>query len=272
MISRPGRGRRRNTRGSACGGRATAAGAWPTRPRARYSVAADEDQREAADRVDASSSRGRRATRPTSAASGLSDRAHEQQRRPGRCGSSQLPTACARSRRDGAGQQRVRADRQQRMEAQTIVDRGIGLFAVAKCISEYERTPVKLTTRPLQHCLHSCRPGARSRRPAPSSRRSIRHPPTSRKASASTRASSTAARRTRRAWRSKPTSPRSKAARAAFAFASGMAAIDAMLTRLESGDHLVVSDNTYGGTFRLFERCGASSGSTSPTWTRRASS
>jgi cystathionine beta-lyase/cystathionine gamma-synthase len=41
---------------------------------------------------------------------------------------------------------------------------------------------------------------------------------------------------------------------AAFAFASGMAAIDAMLTRLESGDHLVVSDNTYGGTFRLFER------------------
>ena len=33
-----------------------------------------------------------------------------------------------------------------------------------------------------------------------------------------------------------------------------MAAIDAMLTRLESGDHLVVSDNTYGGTFRLFER------------------
>src|SRR6185369_4092712 len=42
--------------------------------------------------------------------------------------------------------------------------------------------------------------------------------------------------------------------RAGFAFASGMAAIDAILTRLQSGDHLVVSDNTYGGTFRLFER------------------
>jgi cystathionine beta-lyase/cystathionine gamma-synthase len=42
--------------------------------------------------------------------------------------------------------------------------------------------------------------------------------------------------------------------RGAFAFASGMAAIDAILTRLQSGDHLVVSDNTYGGTFRLFER------------------
>src|SRR5215204_2065606 len=39
-----------------------------------------------------------------------------------------------------------------------------------------------------------------------------------------------------------------------FAFASGMAAIDAILTRLESGDHVLVSDNTYGGTFRLFEK------------------
>jgi cystathionine beta-lyase/cystathionine gamma-synthase len=41
---------------------------------------------------------------------------------------------------------------------------------------------------------------------------------------------------------------------AGLAFASGMAAIDALLTRLACGDHLVVSDNTYGGTFRLFER------------------
>jgi cystathionine beta-lyase/cystathionine gamma-synthase len=45
-----------------------------------------------------------------------------------------------------------------------------------------------------------------------------------------------------------------EAGAAAFAFASGMAAIDALLTRLESGDHVLVSDNTYGGTFRLFER------------------
>jgi cystathionine beta-lyase/cystathionine gamma-synthase len=45
-----------------------------------------------------------------------------------------------------------------------------------------------------------------------------------------------------------------EAGAAGFAFASGMAAIDAILTRLESGDHVVVSDNTYGGTFRLFER------------------
>src|SRR5215813_7258364 len=41
---------------------------------------------------------------------------------------------------------------------------------------------------------------------------------------------------------------------AAFAFASGMAAIDAITTLLRSGDHVVVTDNTYGGTFRLFDK------------------
>ena len=41
---------------------------------------------------------------------------------------------------------------------------------------------------------------------------------------------------------------------AAFAFASGMAAIDAITTLLASGDHVVVTDNTYGGTFRLFDK------------------
>lgn len=42
--------------------------------------------------------------------------------------------------------------------------------------------------------------------------------------------------------------------RAGFAFASGMAAIQAVTSLLKSGDHVVVSDNVYGGTFRLFER------------------
>jgi cystathionine beta-lyase/cystathionine gamma-synthase len=42
--------------------------------------------------------------------------------------------------------------------------------------------------------------------------------------------------------------------RAAFAFASGMAATAAVMTLLEAGDHVVVTDNTYGGTYRLFER------------------
>lgn len=39
-----------------------------------------------------------------------------------------------------------------------------------------------------------------------------------------------------------------------FAFASGMAAIDATLRLIKAGEHVVVSDNTYGGTFRLFTR------------------
>src|SRR5947208_4848123 len=41
---------------------------------------------------------------------------------------------------------------------------------------------------------------------------------------------------------------------AGFAFASGMAAIGAIATLLRSGDHVIVSDNTYGGTFRLFDK------------------
>jgi len=39
-----------------------------------------------------------------------------------------------------------------------------------------------------------------------------------------------------------------------FAFASGMAAIDSTLRLVKAGEHVVVSDNTYGGTFRLFSR------------------
>ena len=42
--------------------------------------------------------------------------------------------------------------------------------------------------------------------------------------------------------------------REGFAFASGMAAIGAVASMLEAGDHVVVTDNTYGGTYRLFER------------------
>lgn len=45
-----------------------------------------------------------------------------------------------------------------------------------------------------------------------------------------------------------------EAGRGAYAFASGMAAIGAIATMLESGDHVVVTDNTYGGTFRLFDK------------------
>ena len=41
---------------------------------------------------------------------------------------------------------------------------------------------------------------------------------------------------------------------AAFGFASGMAATGAVMTLLKSGDHVVVTENTYGGTYRLFEQ------------------
>ncbi len=39
-----------------------------------------------------------------------------------------------------------------------------------------------------------------------------------------------------------------------FAFASGMAAINALLTLFKSGDHIIAGSNLYGGTFRLFDR------------------
>lgn len=39
-----------------------------------------------------------------------------------------------------------------------------------------------------------------------------------------------------------------------FAFASGMAAIGAVSTLLRAGDHVIVSDNVYGGTFRFFDK------------------
>jgi cystathionine beta-lyase/cystathionine gamma-synthase len=42
--------------------------------------------------------------------------------------------------------------------------------------------------------------------------------------------------------------------RGAYAFASGMAAIGALATLLKPGDHVIVTDNTYGGTFRLFDK------------------
>ena len=39
-----------------------------------------------------------------------------------------------------------------------------------------------------------------------------------------------------------------------IAFASGMAAIDSCLKLLESGDHVICSDDVYGGTYRLFDQ------------------
>src|SRR5919108_384860 len=41
---------------------------------------------------------------------------------------------------------------------------------------------------------------------------------------------------------------------AAHCFASGMAAIDTVLKLFKAGDHVIVTENTYGGTYRLFEK------------------
>ncbi len=39
-----------------------------------------------------------------------------------------------------------------------------------------------------------------------------------------------------------------------FAFSSGLAAISTVLHLLKSGDHVIASDDMYGGTYRIFER------------------
>ena len=41
---------------------------------------------------------------------------------------------------------------------------------------------------------------------------------------------------------------------AGFAFSSGMASITAVMMLLKAGDHIIVTDNVYGGTYRLFVR------------------
>jgi cystathionine gamma-lyase len=43
-------------------------------------------------------------------------------------------------------------------------------------------------------------------------------------------------------------------ARHGLAFASGLAATDAILHLLDAGDHVVYSDDLYGGTFRIFDK------------------
>lgn len=42
--------------------------------------------------------------------------------------------------------------------------------------------------------------------------------------------------------------------KAGFAFASGMAAITAVLSLFESGDKIIISSNVYGGTFRVLDK------------------
>ncbi len=127
-----------------------------------------------------------------------------------------------------------------------------GLRDIRPCI--VSRIVKLQAERAVRHDLSARRARSPTPPPARSSRRSIRPPPTCRRRSASTRASSTRARRTRRASALEGNLAAIEGGRAGFAFASGMAAINAIASMLKSGDHVVVSDNVYGGTFRLFEQ------------------
>ena len=51
------------------------------------------------------------------------------------------------------------------------------------------------------------------------------------------------------------------------AFASGMAAIYALVATLKTGDHVICSSNVYGGTQRLFNLSFSITASRSNTWT-----
>src|SRR5215470_17101097 len=51
-----------------------------------------------------------------------------------------------------------------------------------------------------------------------------------------------------------PTRAALEACRFALAYGSGMAAIHGAAQLLESGDHVVVADDLYGGSYRLFTR------------------
>ena len=64
----------------------------------------------------------------------------------------------------------------------------------------------------------------------------------------------TPASRTQRALHSKRTWHRWKVGSSAHVFASGMAAISALVAMLKTGDHVICGSNVYGGTPRLFDR------------------
>ena len=57
--------------------------------------------------------------------------------------------------------------------------------------------------------------------------------------------------RTRRARLSRRNIAALEGAKFGFAFASGMSAIDATLKLVKAGDHVILGDNTYGGTFQV---------------------
>ena len=91
-------------------------------------------------------------------------------------------------------------------------------------------------------------------RPAPSWCRSTRPRPTRRRAPAFTRATNIRAARTRRVRPSSAASPIWKAARRALPSRPAWRRSPRCSICSTSGDHVVATDDLYGGSFRLFER------------------
>jgi cystathionine beta-lyase/cystathionine gamma-synthase len=60
--------------------------------------------------------------------------------------------------------------------------------------------------------------------------------------------------RTRRARRWSANIAALESGRHGIAFASGMAAIGAIMQRLSAGDHVIYEENVYGGTHRFFDK------------------
>ena len=89
---------------------------------------------------------------------------------------------------------------------------------------------------------------------ARSSPRSTWRPRTSRRRRRSTRASSTAGRATRTRAVLERALAELEGGRFAFAFASGLAAEDALLRTVPAGGHIVIPHDAYGGTYRLAAR------------------
>ena len=108
----------------------------------------------------------------------------------------------------------------------------------------------------LRHARHPRRPGAgpahRGGGPADLPDQHLR---AGRRRRAPARATSTAAPATRPATRCRSACAALEGGRRGLAFASGLAAEDTLLrTVCQPGDHVVIPDDAYGGTYRLFAR------------------
>ena len=101
---------------------------------------------------------------------------------------------------------------------------------------------------------HPCRPGSPTPPTAPYRSRSTRPRRTRRTRSRCRRSGTTVEVGTRRARRSSRRSPRSRAGRTASLSRAGWRRRSTLLLTLRPGDHVVLADDVYGGTYRLLTK------------------